>query len=113
MVRVLGIYNFGGRCNIEKENHSFTRKKLKKPFSKVAQKNSNPFFSPLCHELPKRPKHVPKCGLFCILAFLEKLHFTNSFLCWKESLVPDSAPWYIPVPSEGLKYGDRVTKKYT
>jgi hypothetical protein len=71
------------------------------------------FFLNYCPDLPKRPKQVPKCGLFCILAFLEKLHFTNSFLCWKESLVPDSAPWYISVPSEGLKSGDCLTKKYT
>ena len=34
----------------------FSLKKLKKPPSKAAQKNSNPLFSPYCPELPKRPK---------------------------------------------------------
>ena len=37
-------------------NFFFDRKKLKKPPSKVAQKNSNPLFYPCCPELPKWPK---------------------------------------------------------
>ena len=37
-------------------------KKLKKPPSKVAQKNSNPLFFPYCPELPKRPKQKNSCS---------------------------------------------------
>ena len=40
----------------------FAHKKLKKPPSKVAQKNSNPLFSPYCLELPKRPKRKNSCS---------------------------------------------------
>ena len=36
--------------------YSSDYKKLKKPPSKVAQKNSNPLFFPCCPELPKWPK---------------------------------------------------------
>ena len=41
-------------------------KKLKKPPSKVAQKNSNPLFfltALSCPNGPDRRIHVPKCGL--------------------------------------------------
>jgi hypothetical protein len=40
--------------------------KLKKPPSKVAQKNSNLLFFPYCQHSPNGPNrriHVPKCGL--------------------------------------------------
>ena len=40
----------------------FAHKKLKKPPSKVAQKNSNPLFFPYCPELPKRPKQKNSCS---------------------------------------------------
>ena len=49
-----------------KENLScfFAHKKLKKPPSKLAQKNLNPLFSycPDCPNGPNRKIHVPKCG---------------------------------------------------
>ena len=44
----------------------FAHKKLKKPPSKVTQKNSNSVFFPYCQHSPKGPNrriHVPKCGL--------------------------------------------------
>ena len=44
----------------------FAHKKLKKSPSKVAQKNSNPLFSPYCLSCPNgtnRRIHVPNCGL--------------------------------------------------
>ena len=40
----------------------FALKKLKKPPSKVAQKNSNPLFFPCCPELPKWPKQKNSCS---------------------------------------------------
>ena len=47
------------KINIDK---NFVHKKLKKPPSKVAQKNSNPLFFPYCPELPKRPKQKNLCS---------------------------------------------------
>ena len=42
----------------------FAHKNLKKPPSKVAQKNSNPFpYCPDCPNGPNRRIPVPKCGL--------------------------------------------------
>ena len=47
---------------IFKKKIFFAHKKLKKPPSKVAQKNSNPLFFPYCPELPKRPKQKNSCS---------------------------------------------------
>jgi hypothetical protein len=44
----------------------FDFKKLKKPPSKVAQKNSNPLFFSYCPDCPNGPNrriHVSNCGL--------------------------------------------------
>ena len=45
----------------------FALKKLKKPPSKVAQKNSNPLFFPYCPELPKRPKQKNFCSKMWVI----------------------------------------------
>ena len=62
----------------------FAHKKLKKPPSKVAQKNSNPLFFPYCPELPKRPKQKNSCSklwlidqLYIELRFLHTLVLTT------------------------------------
>ena len=47
---------------LKKSLFFFAHKKLKKPPSKVAQKNSNPLFFPYCPELPKRPKQKNLCS---------------------------------------------------
>ena len=46
----------------KKNSFFFALKKLKKPPSKVAQKNSNPHFFPYCPELPKQPKQKNLCS---------------------------------------------------
>ena len=51
---------------IFKKKKIFAHKKLKKPASKIALKNSNPpfFLTALsCPNGPNRRIHVPKCGL--------------------------------------------------
>ena len=57
---------FSVNATIFKKKVFFPHKKLKKPPSKVAQKNSNPLFFPYCLSCPNGPNrriHVPKCGL--------------------------------------------------
>ena len=46
----------------KKKLNFFAHKKLKKPPSNVAQKNSNPLFFPYCPELPKWPKQKNSCS---------------------------------------------------
>ena len=53
---------FSADATIFKKKKKICPQKLKKPPSKVAQKNSNPLFFPYCPELPKRPKR-PKMWL--------------------------------------------------
>ena len=54
------------KYNFKKFEIFFAHEKLKKPPSKVAQKNSNPLFFPYCPDCPNGPNRriqVPKFGL--------------------------------------------------
>ena len=102
----------------------FSHKKLKKPPSKVAQKNSNPLFSPSCLRCPNGPNkiiHVPNCGLqtnciknWDILMFLSSYSF---FLDIKDELrlryQTDSFFFLMMMVVKALgKYSDCLREKF-